>query len=202
MNKTATPPNSDWLEKMHHDRLVNFLKNAIAIPVAQLRYVDLYTSLGCHGIYGFFAGDKYQVVDSNTGEPIGCWYIGSANSKALVERIGCHFAPRYMDFGNSLIKRIAYTVASDTDKSLFNVKDPSPQQEQRMNEIIEKCFPILQSLQLKFFFYDEAGDEELRDNIRADEKVLIKHFQPAFNNPKRSRPQLEIHDGKGRIVQY
>ena len=188
--------------KLFNDEaLIDKLKNAPAIPVSQLRYVDIFQpSKSCCGIYAFFEGDEYHVYDSGNNKQIDCWYIGSATSKAMVDRIGNHFASRYKDFGNSLLKRIAYAVAKN--KQFFNEKNPSLQLVNRMEEIMEKCFLIMQSLKLKIMLYEETKDIVLPDEIRAHEKILISHFRPAFNNPKRSKRDLNICDVSGKRVQY
>lgn len=202
-NKTVTTPIVDYHEMTSQDMLVNRLMRMPAIAVAQLRYVDVWRpSLNCHGIYAFFGGDEYHVYDNDSGQRIDCWYIGSAAGAAMVGRLGSHFAPRHKDFGNSLLKRIAYTVASPADKLLFSEKDPSLQQKQRMEEIIRDCFPIMQSLQLRILLYEETEDEKARDEIHSDEKTLISHYKPAFNNPKRTKRDLEIRDINGnKIIQ-
>ena len=88
------------------------------------------------------------------------------------------------------------------NKQFFNEKNPSLQLVNRMEEIMEKCFLIMQSLKLKIMLYEETKDIVLPDEIRAHEKILISHFRPAFNNPKRSKRDLNICDVSGKRVQY
>lgn len=161
--------------------LINCLKRAQSIPVSQLRFADfVQPALGCHGIYAFFVGDEYQVTDEHTGERIDCWYIGSATSKAMVECVASHFVPccHYQD---SLLRHIAYTVARSEDKQLFSEENPTEEQKVRMEEILDQCLPIMQSLRLRFILYDEPVSEDLSDTIRADEQTLINYFQPAIS---------------------
>ena len=176
--------------------LINCLERARRIPVSQLRFADfVFPALGCHGIYAFFAGDDYQLTDEHTGERIDCWYIGSATSKAMVECVASHFVSCCYSH-DSLLKHIAYTVASPEDKMLFNEENPTEEQKGRIDEIMEQSLSVMQSLRLRFILYEEPANEDLSDAIRADEQTLIKHFQPAFNNPKRNRRELEIRDDK------
>ena len=177
------------------------MERAQSIPVSQLRFADFVhqPALGSHGIYAFFAGDEYQVTDERTGERIDCWYIGSATSKAMVECVASHFVP-CSQCRDSLLRQIAYTVARPEDKLLFSEENPTVEQKGRIEEIMEQCLPIMQSLRLRFILYDEPVSEDLSDAIRADEQTLIKYFQPAFNNPKRNSCELEICDDRDRTL--
>ena len=160
------------------------MERAQSIPVSQLRFADfVQPALGCHGIYAFFAGDDYQITDERTGERIDCWYIGSATSKAMVECVASHFVP-CSQCRDSLLRQIAYTVARPEDKLLFSEENLTEEQKVRIEEIMEQCLPIMQSLRLRFILYEESVNEDLSDAIRADEQTLINHFRPAFNNLK------------------
>ena len=176
------------------------MERAQSIPVSQLRFADfVQPALSCHGIYAFFAGDDYQMTDEHTGERIDCWYIGSATSKAMVECVVSHFVP-CCQYHDSLLRHIAYTVARPEDKLLFSEENPTEEQKVRIEEIMEHCLPIMQSLRLRFILYDEPVSEDPSDAIRADEQTLIKYFQPAFNNPKRNSCELEICDDRDRTL--
>ena len=180
--------------------LINCLERAQSIPVSQLRFADfVQPALGCHGIYAFFAGEDYQMTDEHTGERIDCWYIGSVTSKAMVECIASHFVP-CSQCRDSLLRQIAYTVARPENKQLFSEENPTVEQKVRIEEIMEQCLPVMQSLRLRFILYDEPVSEDLSDAIRADEQTLIKYFQPAFNNPKRNSCELEICDDRDRTL--
>ena len=180
--------------------LINCLNRAQSIPVSQLRFADfVQPALGCHGIYAFFAGDEYQITDERTGERIDSWYIGSATSKAMVECIASHFVPccQYQD---SLLRHIAYTVARSEDKLLFSEKNPTEEQKNRIEEIMEQCLPVMQSLRLRFILYEEPVSEDLSDAIRADELTLTNHFQPAFNNLKENERETIIISKNKQIL--
>ena len=179
--------------------LINCLKRAQSIPVSQLRFADfVQPALGCHGIYAFFAGDEYQVTDERTGERIDCWYIGSATSKVMVECVASHFVPCCQSH-DSLLRHIAYTMARSEDKQIFSEENPMEEQKSRIEEIMEQCLPIMQSLQLRFILYDEPVSEDLSDAIRADEQTLINHFLPAFNNLKEKLSEYKIHDTYDKV---
>lgn len=171
--------------------LINYMERAQSIPVSQLRFADfVQPALSCHGIYAFFVGDEYQVTDEQTSERIACWYIGSATSKAMVECVASHFVPCCQSH-DSLLRHIAYTVARPEDKLLFNEENPTVEQKSRIEEIMEHCLPVMQSLRLRFILYEEPVSEDLSDAIRADEQTLIKYFQPAFNR---------VHDTYDKVI--
>lgn len=182
--------------------LINCLKRAQSIPVSQLRFADfVQPALGYHGIYAFFAGDEYQITDERTGERIDSWYIGSVTSKAMVECVASHFVPccQYQD---SLLRQIAYTMARPEDKLLFSEENPTEKQKSRIEEIMEQCLPVMQSLRLRYILYEESVNEDLSDAIRADEQTLINHFQPAFNNLKEGSLELlspTSNDGNSKM---
>ena len=113
----------------------------------------------------------------------------------MVECVASHFVSCSYSH-DSLLKHITYTVASPEDKMLFNEENPTEEQKGRIDEIMEQSLSVMQSLRLRFILYEEPANEDLSDAIRADEQTLINHFQPAFNNPKRNRRELEIRDDK------
>lgn len=184
------------------------------IPVRDLRYSDLaLPSLSCHGIYVFCEGNNYHLreLDTQTGTPRplcddenACipWYIGSATGTSMVGRIGAHFAPRLKDFENILLKHIAYSIASNSDKPKIWLKPAVlGDQTNRIEKILAKALPIIMDLELKVVFFKEITDEALKKDIQKLESALIRDVKPAFNYPKRfGNRQFIIVDNQNQTI--
>ena len=150
----------------------------------------------CHCIYAFFEGDNYKLYDvknlkDNKSEKY--WYIGSNVSRALVERLGGHFAPRNIDFANGLLKHIAYVITNpDERKMIWTDSAILGDKVKHANIFISNAFPVIKDLELKIVCFEEAEDGELSEEIQSLERGLINTLNPAFNYPKRKGNRLFV----------
>ncbi len=184
----------EWNEKkIGYDvqELLTTLNDLSGIRVGDLILSDLMlTSSNCHGIYAFYEGEQYKLHDANTtqnGATPKCWYVGKTSSVALIGRIASHFTPRCTDYSNSLIKHIAYSLASEKDRQLIWDKSLSSNRDRWMkaDSFITKAFPVIQDLKIKVIIIENVYDDDTRKCIGILEKALINELRPAFNYLKR-----------------
>ena len=188
------------------DQLISLLNSSKGIKVGDLKFSDvMLDAFSCHCIYAFCEGDNYRVFDvtkQKDNESEQFWYIGSSVSRALVERLGGHFAPRNIDFANGLLKHIAYVITNpDERKNIWTDAAILGDKVKQTNTFISNAFPIIKDLMLKIICFEENEDGEMSEDIRRLETELIKTLKPAFNYPKRSgNRQFVIKDINGNQI--
>lgn len=186
----------------------NMLNNSTGIKVGSLKFSDvMFDSRNCHCIYVFYEGDNYKLYEENNQndkESVKYWYIGSNVSKALVERLGGHFAPRTKDYANGLLKHIAYTITNMKERDwIWTDEKTLGNRVNRANKFVSNAFPIIKDLKLIIICFEENVDGELKDEIREIEKQLIKDLKTAFNYMKRNgNRKFVIKNRNGKTIKH
>ncbi len=170
--------------------LVNAINKMPGVLVKDLKYSDLMLPANqCNGVYVFQQGNKYQIMgekEEQTSTKNGsiCWYVGKASSRALVERIGAHFAPRHDDYMNSLLKNIAWLLSGfTTQKDFLNSKD-----NKYKNTCIEKALDVIQDLYIKVIVFDSPNN--CKSDIAQAESILKKELYPFLNDVNRKKQKI------------
>lgn len=186
----------------------NMLNNSTGIKVGSLKFSDvMFDSRNCHCIYVFYEGDNYKLYEENNQngkESVKYWYIGSNVSKALVERLGGHFAPRTKDYANGLLKHIAYTITNMKERDLIWTDEKTlGNRVNRANKFVSNAFPIIKDLKLIIICFEENVDGEHKAEIRKIERQLIKDLKPAFNYMKRNgNRKFVIKNRNGKTIKH
>lgn len=186
----------------------NMLNNSTGVKVGSLKFSDvMFDSRNCHCIYVFYEGDNYKLYEENNQndkESVKYWYIGSNVSKALVERLGGHFAPRTKDYANGLLKHIAYTITNMKERDwIWTDEKTLGNRVNRANKFVSNAFPIIKDLKLIIICFEENVDGELKDEIREIEKQLIKDLKTAFNYMKRNgNRKFVIKNRNGKTIKH
>lgn len=197
-----------------YQNVKNMLNNSTGVKVGSLKFSDvMFDSRNCHCIYAFYEGDNYKVFKENNQneennqngkESVKYWYIGSNVSKALVERLGGHFAPRTKDYANGLLKHIAYTITNMKERDwIWTDEKTLGNRVNRANKFVSNAFPIIKDLKLIIICFEENVDGELKAQIRKIERQLIKELKPAFNYMKRSgNRKFVIKNRNGKTIKH
>ena len=213
-----------------YQNVKNMLNNSTGVKVGSLKFSDvMFDSRNCHCIYVFYEGDNYKLYEENNlphrgsrcpaegdnyklyeennqndKESVKYWYIGSNVSKALVERLGGHFAPRTKDYANGLLKHIAYTITNMKERDwIWTDEKTLGNRVNRANKFVSNAFPIIKDLKLIIICFEENVDGELKAEIRKIERQLIKDFKPAFNYMKRNgNRKFVIKNRNGKTIKH
>lgn len=175
--------------------LVNAINRMPGVLVKDLKYSDLMLPASqCNGVYVFQQGQNFQIVEHDEKcqpvimkDPV-YWYVGKAGGRALVDRIGAHFAPRHDDYMNVLLKSIAWLLSkykSQTQKDFMDSKDVDYK-----NTYIEKAFNVIQDLYIKVIAFD-IPQSNLKSYIALAESTLKAELCPLLNDVNRPKKRQQ-----------
>ena len=172
--------------------LVDAINYMPGVLIKDLKYSDLMLPANqCNGVYVFQQGKTYRIMEekenqaSNNNNPI-YWYVGKASGRALVDRIGAHFASRHDDYMNSLLKNIAWLLSGFTSqKDFFDSEDVK-----RKNNCIEKALDVIQDLYIKIISFDNPNN--CKSDIAQAESILKKGLHPFLNDVNRKKRNIKL----------
>jgi len=172
--------------------LVNAINDMPGVLIKDLKYSDLMLPANqCNGVYVFQQGKTYRIMEEKENQtsinnnPI-YWYVGKASGRALVDRIGAHFASRHDDYMNSLLKNIAWLLSGFTSqKDFFDSED-----DKRKNNCIEKALDVIQDLYIKIISFDNPNN--CKSDIAQAESILKKGLHPFLNDVNRKKRNIKL----------
>lgn len=178
--------------------LADAIRKMTGVAVRDLKYSDLILPANqCNGVYVFQQGRQYQIIeyDNKTHQPIikdePFWYVGKASSRALVDRIGAHVAPRIDDYMNILLKNIAWLLSGISSQKDFLKGDLLTVSQK--SQYIEQALSIIQDLRLKVVVFDATiNPNNDQNDISLAEKYLKDAFHPYLNDVNRKKRNITI----------
>lgn len=172
--------------------LVDAINYMPGVLIKDLKYSDLMLPANqCNGVYVFQQGKTYRIMEEKENQasinnnPI-YWYVGKASARALVDRIGAHFASRHDDYMNSLLKNIAWLLSGFTSqKDFIDSEDVK-----RKNNCIEKALDVIQDLYIKVIVFDNPNN--CKSDIAQAESILKKGLHPFLNDVNRKKRNIKL----------
>ena len=161
------------------------IKSLKGVRIDDLKLVDLmFCACHCNGVYLFC--DKGGVLTkqitpknafNNVGPTSDVVYVGKTSSRSFVERIAAHFAPRSLDFMNTIMNRIAEIIYGTTN-----------------DNAICDSFDVASKLYLKIIIFDKC-DNGVPFSEEDLESELFYNYYPSLNKILGVRKkQISEHD--------